>query len=167
MKKFFREFKEFISQGNILDMAVGVVIGAAFRAIVTSLVSDIIMPVISLVVGADITEWVAVLRPGVDTNADGVYDRALGETAPILLRYGVFIQTIIDFILIAFVIFIIIKVAMAAKKRREALKAKIAAKKRSGEELSAEEAQQAEVAPAISEEVLLLQEIRDLLKKDK
>ena len=106
MKGFIKEFKEFISRGNVMDMAVGVIIGGAFTAIVTSLVNDIIMPVLSLITG------------GFDFTALAI---AFGEGEEAAsLNYGSFIQAIINFILIAIVIFIIIKsINKFSKKKPE------------------------------------------------
>lgn len=105
MKNFFKEFKAFISRGNILDMAVGVIIGAAFGKIVTSLVNDIIMPLITWAFGA---ESLADLSVPLRTDADGVVTLAW--------NYGNFIQSIIDFLIIAFCIFIIIKLVMKSQQ---------------------------------------------------
>ena len=97
MKSFIKEFKEFISRGNVMDMAVGIIIGGAFTAIVTSLVNDVIMPLISLLTG------------GLDFSELSV---ALGEgEGAATLNYGAFIAAIINFLLIALVIFIIIKIS--------------------------------------------------------
>ncbi|MGN0297891.1 MAG: large conductance mechanosensitive channel protein MscL [Lachnospiraceae bacterium] len=95
MKAFFEEFKKFIARGNVMDMAVGVIIGSAFTAIVTSLVNDVFMPVISLITGGiDFSSWVLVL--------------GTGENAA-TLNYGNFIAAIINFLLVALVIFAIVK----------------------------------------------------------
>ncbi len=107
MKTFMKEFKEFISRGNVMDMAVGVIIGGAFTAIVTSLVNDIMMPVLSLVTGGiDFTALCIVLGEG-DSAAT--------------LNYGAFIAAVINFLLIALVIFILIKLLnrFARKKKEE------------------------------------------------
>ena len=105
MKNFMKEFKEFISRGNVMDMAVGVIIGGAFTAIVNSLVNDIIMPVLSLITGGlDFTSLCIVLREGED-----------GAT----LNYGSFISAIINFLLIALVIFFIIKSINKVAKKNE------------------------------------------------
>ncbi len=100
MKKFFNEFKAFISRGNVIDMAVGVIIGGAFQAIIKSLVDDVIMPLLSVITGGtDFSEWKLVLV------------EAVGEEIPeVALRYGNFINAIINFLLMAIVIFIFIKV---------------------------------------------------------
>lgn len=124
-KSVFKEFKEFISKGNIFDMAVGVIIGGAFGKIVTSLVNDIIMPLVGVIIGGhDFSGLVA----------------KVGDAE---IAYGMFIQNVVDFLIIALCIFAVVK-AMAKFKKKE------------------------EAAPAgPSEEVLLLREIRDSLKKHK
>lgn len=95
-----KEFKTFIAQGNVLDLAVGVVIGAAFGKITTSLVEDIINPILGLVIGGvDFTQLKIVLK------------EAVGETPEVAIKYGNFIQTLIQFLIIAWVIFMIVKVA--------------------------------------------------------
>lgn len=128
MKKILTDFKKFITKGNVLDLAVGVIIGAAFQKIVSSLVNDIIMPLISWVVKVDILDWVLVLKPGV-SNGEGGW-----TVAPILLRYGSFIQAIIDFLIIAAVLFTIVKVALASNKIRQDLVEKIIKKDEEDEE---------------------------------
>ncbi len=105
MKKFFKEFKAFISRGNILDMAVGVIIGAAFGKIVTSLVNDILMPLITWAFGA---ESLADLSVPLRTDAEGV--------VTLSWNYGNFIQSIIDFLIVAFCIFIVIKIVMKSQQ---------------------------------------------------
>ncbi|MGI6713815.1 MAG: large conductance mechanosensitive channel protein MscL [Bacilli bacterium] len=155
MKKFFREFKEFITRGNVLDMAVGIIIGGAFRAIVNSLVSDLIMPLISAVAGKDVSDWVWVIKPAVLGEVEG---EVIQEA--VILRYGNFIQTIIDFLIISLVLFIIIKVAMAAAKAREALLHKVKA-----EEVVEEVVEEPAPEPESSEEAILLKEIVELLKE--
>ena len=127
MKKFSKEFKEFISRGNVMDMAVGVVIGGAFTAIVTSLVNDIIMPLIGLILGNVNFAELAIV---------------CGETE---IRYGSFIQAIVNFILVALVIFMVVKSMNKMRKKKE-------------------EAPKEPPKPA--EDVVLLTEIRDLLKKE-
>ena len=126
MKKFMTEFKAFILKGNVLDLAVGVIIGAAFQKVVSSLVNDLLMPLISWIVRTDIKQWYFTLRDGVPNNPledpDSYLPAGGWATAPIRLTYGNFIQTIIDFIIIGLVLFIIVKVAMASEKLR--LKAK-------------------------------------------
>ena len=126
MKKFVSEFKEFISRGNVLDMAVGVVIGGAFTAIVTALVDNIITPLIGVLVG------------GLDFTGLSV---KVGEAT---IGYGAFIQAVINFLLISFVIFCVIRSFNKLAKKKE-------------EEPAA--------PPAPAEDVVLLREIRDLLAK--
>ncbi|MBE0649951.1 MAG: large-conductance mechanosensitive channel protein MscL [Bacteroidales bacterium] len=127
------EFKTFAMKGNVMDMAIGIIIGLAFGKIITSIVNDIIMPVVGLLLG------------GVDfTNLKLILKSAIGESPAVTLNYGNFIQVTVDFLIIAFSIFMVIKVINLAKKKEEA----------------------APVAPPEpSKEVLLLTEIRDLLKK--
>ena len=108
MKKFIKDFKEFIAKGNVMDMAVAVIIGAAFSNIVTSLVNDVIMPLISKLFGAvSFADLKAVLTPETD------------DAKAVTLNYGAFIQNIIDFLLVAFVIFIVLKAFMRMKKKFE------------------------------------------------
>ena len=105
MKKVAKEFKEFISRGNVMDMAVGVIIGGAFTAIVTSLVNDLLMPVLSLITGGfDFTSLCIVLGTGEDAAT---------------LNYGAFIAAVINFLLIAIVIFILIKSINKLSKKKE------------------------------------------------
>ena len=138
MKKFFGEFKEFISKGNVIDLAVGVVIGSAFTKIVTSLVNDVIMPAIGLIFGGiDFTSLRFIITPA--DEAAGVAEAAI--------YYGNFIQTVVDFLLVAFVIFLVVK---GINKLRSLKKKE-------------EEAAPAPAEP--SNEEKLLTEIRDLLKK--
>lgn len=184
MKKFWAEFKKFIGKGNIVDLALAVVIGSAFNKIVTSLVNDVIMPLISLAVGgADVSEWKWVITPAqYDTN--GVI--TVAETA---LKYGSFIQTIIDFMIIALTLFIAFKVFNYSKKKMaelgenleaqtEKLKKKLRKKNKKGqievvEEAKAEEVK-VEATPEVSpsptkDEIMinLLTEIRDNLSTKK
>ncbi len=120
MKKFFKEFKDFMSKGNAFDLAVGLVIGTAFNAIVKSLVNDIIMPLLGLVVNTDITKLYWVLR---GTAAYVVTTGALilSENA-VLMRYGSFLETILNFLIIALSIFFAIKVMKKLEKKIEAAK---------------------------------------------
>lgn len=127
------EFKEFAMKGNVVDLAVGVIIGGAFGKIVSTLVTNVLMPPIGLLLGGvDFSNLVITLKP------------AVGEVPAVLLKYGAFINTIIDFIVIAFVLFLIIKRMNSMKRKKE--------------EVSAE------IPPQTAQEVLLT-EIRDLLKK--
>lgn len=112
MKKFFAEFKSFIAKGNIVDLAVAVIIGGAFNKIVSSLVNDIIMPLISLMVGGkDVTDWKWIIREAqYDANGSVV----VAESA---LKYGMFIQTVIDFLIIAITVFLIVKIFKASRQK--------------------------------------------------
>ncbi len=123
MKKFFEEFKAFISKGNVMDMAVGVVIGAAFQGIIKSLVDDVIMPFISLITGGiDFSSWYVPLTEipeGVENNV-----AALKEAGVAVFSYGNFISAIIYFLILAFVVFLLVKgvakVRDLAPKKEEA-----------------------------------------------
>ncbi len=127
------EFKEFAIKGNVVDMAVGIIVGAAFGKIVSSFVKDIIMPPIGVMMG------------GVDfTDLAITIQEAAGEIPAVAIRYGAFIQTIIDFIIVAMAIFVAVKVMNNMKKAKE-------------------EVPKADPVP--SNEEVLLTEIRDLLKK--
>ena len=150
MKKFMEEFKTFAMRGNVIDMAVGVVIGGAFGKISTSIVNDIIMPVVSMITGGvDFQSWKFVLKQAV-LNADGT--EAAAEVA---IKFGNTIAVIVDFIIVAFAIFCMIKFLNNLRKKEE--------------EPVEEPAPEPEVEPAppapTSEE--LLAEIRDLLKEKK
>lgn len=111
---FFADFKKFISKGNILDLAVAVVIGTAFNKIVTSLVNDIIMPLISLCTGGvSVEDWKWVITPATET------------TAEVALAYGTFIQAIIDFLIIALTIFIILRIIVNSQRGIQKLSKKM------------------------------------------
>ncbi|WP_437889931.1 large-conductance mechanosensitive channel protein MscL [Phytobacter sp. V91] len=128
-----KDFREFAMRGNVVDLAVGVIIGAAFGKIVSSLVADIIMPPLGLLIGGvDFRQFALTLR------------EAQGDIPAVVMHYGVFIQNIFDFIIVAFAIFMAIKVINKLKRKQE-------------------EAPKAPAAP--SKEELLLAEIRDLLKE--
>ena len=144
MKKFLEEFKSFAMRGNVIDMAVGVVIGGAFGKITTSIVNDIIMPLISMLTGGiDFSEWKWVLKEAV-LNADGTE-----AAAAVSVNFGNTIAVILDFIIIAFAIFCMIKAMNKMHKKKE-------------------EAPAAPPAPPEpSSEEKLLMEIRDLLKERK
>ena len=130
---FIKEFKEFAVKGNVIDMAVGVVVGSAFGKIVSSLVSDVIMPVVGVLTG------------GVNfTDLKLTIKEAVGENAAVTINYGNFIQVTIDFLIIAFCIFLAIKAINQLKKP---------------------EKQEPKAPAEPSDEVKLLSEIRDLLKK--
>lgn len=161
---FWKDFKAFISRGNIIDLAVGLVVGAAFTAIVNSLVNDIIKPLIALLVGGNFSELVAVLRPEQLNEAGEVVVEA------ITLNYGNLIMAILTFLIDAFVIFTVLRIVRSAQRRmkesREKLKEKLARKGEAAE--AAEETVEAVSAPEpvpskpTAEE--LLAEIRDLLR---
>ncbi len=147
MKKFFEEFKEFISKGNVIDMAVAVIIGNAFKAIITALVDNVIMPLISLAVGGlNFTEWKWVLTPA--TVVDGV------EQAEVAVSYGILLQAVIDFLIVAFCIFVALKILLAVQTKTKELLIKKA------EEEAVEEA----VAEPAETEMDVLRDIRELLK---
>ncbi len=127
-----KEFKEFAMRGNVIDMAVGIVIGGAFGKIINSLVQDVIMPPIGVLLG------------GVDFSKMGVVVKEASETAEaVVLKYGTFLNTIVEFVIVAFAIFIVVKAMNAMKKKEEAIPA---------------------APPAPTKEETLLAEIRDLLK---
>lgn len=144
--KLVKEFKEFIMRGNVLDMAVGVIIATAFGKITTSLVNDVFMPVISWIFGArDMTALNVIVRPAELDAAGEVVKEA------ITIGFGTFVATIIDFILVALVVFAIVKGFNTARAKAEA-------KKKAEEEAAPE----APAEPSAEEQ--LLAEIRDLLK---
>lgn len=133
-KGFWSEFKEFISRGNVMDMAVGVVVGAAFTAIVNALVGNIIMPFVGWIIGGlDFSQYKIVLSPAME---------GVEETA---IAYGSFIQSVVNFLIIAFIVFLIVKAINSFHRKKE--------------EAPAPE-------PAPDPQVELLTEIRDLLKKE-
>lgn len=123
---FLKEFKDFISRGNVLDMAVGVIIGSAFGKIVTSIVNDILMPLIGVLIG------------GHDFSSLSI------KIKDATINYGAFIQNVIDFLIVAFCIFIIVKIVNKLTRKHE---------------------EEIKEVPKKSDEVLLLEDIRDLLKK--
>ncbi len=128
-----KEFKAFAMKGNVIDLAVGVVIGGAFGKIVSSLVNDIIMPVVGILLGGvNFSSLKLVITP------------ATADVAEVAVLYGAFIQSVVDFLIIAFAIFMFVKL-ISVNKKKEAPPA----------------------PPAPSQEVVLLEEIRDLLKKDR
>lgn len=144
MKKssgFIAEFKTFIARGNVMDMAVGVIIGGAFGKISTSLVNDIIMPLISMLTGGiSFDDWKIVLK-------EAVLDASGAEvSAAVSVNYGTFLATILDFLIIAFAVFCVIKAINSFHRKKEEAPAEPPA------------------PPAPSNEEVLLTEIRDLLK---
>ncbi len=135
---FMKDFKQFAMKGNLVDLAVGFVMGAAFTAVTTSFINGIVMPVVSLIAGKDFSAWKLVLRQA-KVDAAGVI------TSPaIVIEYGNFVSAMLYFIIVAFVMFLVVK-AIASLKRKE-------------EEKPA-------APPAPTKEEILLTEIRDLLKK--
>ena len=147
MKKFFEEFKKFAMRGNVIDLAVGVVIGGAFGKISTSIVNDIIMPVVSMLTGGiNFQSWKIVLKQAVmEMNAEG----ALVEKVPeVAIKFGSTIAVIVDFIIVAFAVFCMIKFLNNLHRKKE-------------EPAPEPEAEPAPPAPTTEE---LLAEIRDLLK---
>ena len=127
-----KEFKEFAVKGNVVDMAVGIVIGGAFGKIVSSFVKDVLMPPIGMLLGGiDFTSFALTLKEKV------------GDAEAVTLNYGVFVNTVIDFVIVAFAIFMVIKAMNAAKKKEEEAPA---------------------APPAPSKEEVLLTEIRDALR---
>lgn len=160
MKGFFKEFGAFIRRGNVIDLAVGMIIGTAFNKIVSSLVNDIIMPAVGSLLNVNITDAkVTLVQEVLDSEGEIV-------TPAVTLNYGQFIQTIIDFLIIAFSVFVIVKVITGLRNRAEAVKKK---KEEEAAALEAAEAPQEpveEVAPAPTTNELL-SEIVELLKKDK
>lgn len=123
MKTFFKDFKTFISKGNALDLAIGLVIGTAFNNIVKSLVNDMIMPLISLIGGKSISSWFLLLRGTQTFNEDlGTY--VFSQDA-VILNYGLFINTILDFFIIALSIFVTLKVIKKLDHKLDEIKDKM------------------------------------------
>lgn len=142
MKKFFNEFKAFAMRGNVLDLAVGVVVGGAFGKITTSLVNDIIMPLISMITGGiDFSAWKIVLRHAVTEAGEVV-------TPEVAITFGNTISIVLDFIIIAFAVFCLVKAVNSLHRKKDEAPAEPPA------------------PPEPSAEEKLLTEIRDLLKKD-
>ena len=132
--KFFHEFKEFISRGNVIDMAIGVVVGGAFKSVVDALVNCIIMPVVGWIIGGiDFSAFAYTLPP--------IFGRVVSASS---IMYGAFINNVISFLVIAFVLFCVVKFINALRRKKEA--------------------PQEEKVPEPTEEEKLLAEIRDLLK---
>jgi large conductance mechanosensitive channel len=130
---FIKEFKEFAMRGNAVDMAVGIIIGAAFGKIVSAMVDGVLMPPIGILIG------------GVDFSKLSIILKAAHDgSEAVTLKYGMFIQSVVDFVIIAFAIFLAIKALNTLKRSEE---------------------QKAQEKPALAQEVVLLKEIRDLLAK--
>lgn len=137
--KFFGEFKKFIARGNVIDLAVGVIIGAAFTAITNSLVNDIIMPVIGLITGGmDFADMRIILKPATESAAE------------VAIRYGALINAVINFLLVSLVLFFVVKAFNTLKEKNKK-----------------EEAAAPAPEPKKSDDVILLEEIRDLLKENR
>lgn len=134
--KLLHEFKEFASRGNVLDLAVGVIIGGAFNKIVSSLVGDIFLPVLGVIVG------------GINFTNLHFEIRGIGST-PVVIRYGNFLQTSFDFLLMAVAVFIVVRAVNALRRLQD------------------EQDEVDKKDPPLTREELLLTEIRDLLKRDK
>ncbi len=132
LKRFFDEYREFIQRGNVIDLAVGIIMGAAFGKITTSLVQDVIMPPIGFLLG------------GVEFTALSISLQPVDGRAAVTIDYGKFIQAVVDFLIIAFAVFLIVKAANAFKRKQESAPPP--------------------APPAPSAEEVLLTEIRDLLK---
>ncbi|HBR4090870.1 TPA: large-conductance mechanosensitive channel protein MscL [Klebsiella pneumoniae] len=127
----FKEFREFAMRGNVIDLAVGVIIGAAFGKIVSSLVADIIMPPLGLLIGGiDFKQFALTLR------------HAEGTTPAVIMHYGIFLQNVFDFLIVALAIFMAIKVMNKLNRNKK----------------------ESDVKAPVSRDILLLEEIRDLLK---
>lgn len=143
MKKFFEEFKKFAMRGNVIDLAVGVVVGGAFGKITTSLVNDIIMPVVSMLTGGvNFSDWKIILKQAVVENGEEI-------SAAVSINYGTFISVIIDFIILAFAVFCMVKAINSLHRKKEAAPPP------------------PPTPPAPSAEEKLLTEIRDLLREKK
>ena len=142
MSKFLQDFKEFALKGNVIDLAVGVIVGGAFGKIVSSLVDDVIMPLVSLAIpdGDGFKNWKYIITPGKEAVADGA--AAVEEVA---INYGTFLQNIVDFFIIAASIFVALRIVMKLKKK---------------------EAEPEPEPEKPDPQIELLTEIRDLLKQD-
>lgn len=138
-KGFLTEFKEFAMKGNVIDLAVGVIIGGAFNKIVSSLVDNIIMPIIGSIVG------------GTDFSNLQYTLKSIGDKDAAILKYGLFIQNILDFIIIALSMFIVIKVINKLNRKKE--------------EVIGDNTKEVKAEESLSQQEVLLTEIRDLLKK--
>ena len=143
----FNEFKKFAMQGNVVDLAVGVIIGAAFGTIVTSVVQDVVMPVVGLFTGGlDFSQRFVLLKAGTTPGpyATVALAKAAGAST---LNYGLFLNAVVNFVIVAFALFLVVKAMNSARQSR------------------AEQAAAPPAPPAPSTEVLLLTEIRDLLRR--
>ena len=142
---FAREFREFAIKGNVVDLAVGVIIGAAFGKIVDSLVKDLVMPVVGRIFGGlDFSNWFVMLAPPPPGYAGPMTYDALSKAGVPLFAYGNFITVVINFAILAFIVFLMVRQFNRLKRQ---------------------ELPEAAAAPAIPEDVLLLREIRDSLRR--
>ncbi|HLF46429.1 MAG TPA: large conductance mechanosensitive channel protein MscL [Chitinophagaceae bacterium] len=136
-----KEFKDFAMKGNLVDIAVAFVMGGAFGKVVTSFTGDLVAPLVGLLTGKDLSKNMLVIKKGVAEVKDAAGNILIEAKAEVALKWGAFVTTVIDFLIVAFVMFIIIKAINSMKKKEE-------------------------VAPAATaENILLLREIRDALKK--
>ncbi len=143
--KLAKEFKAFISKGNVLDMAVGLIIGSAFTAIVNSLVGDLLMPVLGLITGkVDFSELKLVIQPAVEEVLNEAGEIVTPGVAEISINYGAFIQSIISFLLIALSVFALLKVISKLHRKKK---------------------EEPKPEPKPDPQIVLLTEIRDLLKE--
>jgi len=139
-----KEFREFAMRGNVVDMAVGIIIGAAFGKIVDSMVKDVIMPPIGVVLGrVDFSNLFLIIKQGAAPGPYLTVDAAL-KAGAVTLNYGMFVNNVISFVIVAFAVFLLIRVINRLRRKQE---------------------EQPAAAPAPAEEVVLLREIRDALKK--
>ena len=169
MRKFFQEFQAFISKGNVLDLAVAVIIGAAFSKIVDSLVKDIINPILGVLVGRP--NLFVVLKDAPNYTGPQTYE-GLVKAGATVFGYGAFLTAIVQFLLLAFAVFWLIKIVVTARTRIAAEADRLLNAKHKEEEEAKAAAQAAAPAPApapapSAEELELLREIRDLLKAQK
>ena len=140
----FKEFKEFAVKGNVMDMAIGIIIGAAFGKIVESLVKDVIMPPIGLALGSvDFTNLFAIMKQGTVPGPYATLDAAQ-KAGAVTVNYGVFINNIISFVIVAFAVFLLVRAINRMRRKNEAAPP---------------------APPAPKEEVILLTEIRDALRR--
>ncbi len=168
-KNILVEFKEFISRGSVVDLAVGVIMGSSFTAIVNSLVKDLLMPIISLISKDGFEKmYIGIIKAGTATedftSSNGAFVKAGGQLYRAYITYGNFIQAIINFLLIALVIFTIVKIINMVHNKAEAVAKSIEAKKKAEEEKALEVVPAAPAEPVIPEDIKLLQEIRDSLQ---
>ena len=156
MAKFIEEFKEFAFKGNVLDMAVGVIIGGAFGKIVSSVVADLIMPLVAAIWEVNVSDLKIELKPGVPEVVNEAGEVVTEAVEAVTWNYGAFCQNVLDFFIIAICLFFIIKAIAKASALR---------KKKADATAAAEAAAAPEPEP--TKEEVLLTEIRDLLKEKK